>query len=182
MPALNENDACKLPLGRRHLPVEETAMLTAEMRTLIANHTAGMVATIRDDGLPAVSPKATFVVLDENRIAFGNIRSPGTVANIRKRPAVEVCFIDVLARKAVRVTGEAVHVSKARAEPDLVRAFEPTFGDYIGHIAGFVVITLSGAELILSPAYDSGITEAELRRANLDRLNNLHGPDRERGN
>ncbi|MCY4239867.1 MAG: pyridoxamine 5'-phosphate oxidase family protein [Rhodospirillaceae bacterium] len=182
MLALNENDACKLPLGRSHVPIEETVMLTAEMTTLITNHTAGMVATIRDDGLPAVSPKATFVVLDKNRIAFGNIRSSGTVANIRKRPAVEVCFIDVLARKAVRVVGEAVHISKARAEPDLVRAFEPTFGDYIRRMAGFVVITLSGAELILSPAYDSGITEAELRRINLDKLNNMHGPDRERRN
>jgi len=148
-------------------------MLTAEMTTLITNHTAGMVATVREDGLPAVSPKATFVVLDENRIAFGNLRSPGTVANIRKRPAVEVCFIDVLARKAVRVAGEAVHISKARAEPDLVKAFESTFGDYITRMTGFVVITLSDAELILSPAYDSGVTEVELRRSNLERLNNL---------
>jgi len=148
-------------------------MLTAEMTTLITNHAAGMVATVRDDGLPAVSPKATFVVLDEGRIAFGNIRSPGTIANIRKRPAVEVCFIDVLARKSVRVAGEAVYVPKAQADANLLKAFEPAFGDYIGHMAGFVVITLSAAELILSPAYDLGISEAELRQANLDKLNNL---------
>lgn len=65
------------------------------------------MATTNEDGTPAVSPKAIFVVVDEPRIAFGNIRSPGTVANIRARPDVEVNFIDVLARRVVRVKDRA---------------------------------------------------------------------------
>ena len=81
--------------------------LTAPMRRLIANYSAGAVATTNDDGTPAVSPKATFVVVDDGCMAFGNIRSPGTVANIRLRPDVEVNFIDVLTRRAVRVRGQA---------------------------------------------------------------------------
>ena len=64
---------------------------------------ADAVATTNEDGTPAVSPKAIFVVVGEPRIAFGNIRSPGTAANIRSRPDVEVNFIDVLARRVVRV-------------------------------------------------------------------------------
>ena len=99
-------------------------MLTQEMKTLIANHSAGMVATTRDDGRPAVSPKATFVILDDQTLAFGNLRSPGTLANLRQRPAVEVCFIDVILRKAVRVTGSAKIIKKAEAEPALITAFE----------------------------------------------------------
>ena len=67
--------------------------LTPPMKTLIENYTAGAVATINAHGLPAVSPKATFVVVDDSRIAFGNIRSPGTVANIHACPEVEVNFI-----------------------------------------------------------------------------------------
>ena len=148
-------------------------MLTAEMKTLIADHPAGMVATIRDDGTPAVSPKATFVILSETEIAFGNIRSPGTVANIAAWPAVEVCFIDVLARKAVRVTGTATFIPKADAEETLVAAFEPSFGQYVPLMSGFVKIAVTAAEMILSPAYDIGFTEDELRRANLDKLNAL---------
>ena len=62
-------------------------MLTAEMRKLITDHTAGMVATINDDGTPSVSPKATFVVLDDRTLAFGNLRSPGTLANLLCRSA-----------------------------------------------------------------------------------------------
>ncbi|MEM7226751.1 MAG: pyridoxamine 5'-phosphate oxidase family protein [Pseudomonadota bacterium] len=148
-------------------------MLTSEMQKLIRDYSAGMVATTRDDGTPAVSPKATFVVLDEGRIAFGNIRSPGTLANLKKRPAVEVCFIDVVLRKAVRVTGQATIHPKAAANPELLAAFEPLWAPYVPHMSAFVVIEVSAAELILSPAYDIGLTEAELKETNLAKLNAL---------
>lgn len=148
-------------------------MLTDEMKRLISKHSAGMVATINDDGTPSVSPKATFVILSDTEIAFGNIRSPGTVANIRNRPAVEVSFIDVVTRKAVRVSGTAAFVRKAQADDNLVAAFEPEFGAYIQHMSGFVKIDVRAAEFILSPAYDLGSTEEELRQVNLEKLNAL---------
>lgn len=40
-----------------------SSKLTQPMRTLIENYTAGAVATVNEDGTPAVSPKATFVVI-----------------------------------------------------------------------------------------------------------------------
>jgi general stress protein 26 len=83
-------------------------MLSAEMKQLIGDHSAGMVATINDNGTPSVPPKATFVIIDDETVAFGNIRSPGTLANLQQRPSVEVCFIDVLTRKAVRVTSHNI--------------------------------------------------------------------------
>ena len=46
----------------------------------LVSASAGAVATVNADGTPAVSPKATFVVVDDQRVAFGNIRSPATVA------------------------------------------------------------------------------------------------------
>ena len=148
-------------------------MLKTEMKTLIGNHRAGMVATINDDGTPSVSPKATFVIVDDQTIAFGNIRSPGTLANLRARSAVEVCFLDVLARQAVRVTGTATIVDKDEAESDLVVAFDAVWASYVPYMSAFVVIAASAAELILSPAYDIGFTEAELRETNLAKLNAL---------
>ena len=65
-------------------------MLSAAIKTLITNHSAGMIATVNDDDTPSVSPKATFVVVDNTTIAFGTVRSPGPLANTRARPAVEV--------------------------------------------------------------------------------------------
>ena len=44
-------------------------MLTPEMKTLIEENTLGLVATVTPDGKPAVSPKATTVVLSPNEIA-----------------------------------------------------------------------------------------------------------------
>ncbi len=148
-------------------------MLTEEMIKLIRDHSAGMVATVNDDGNASVSPKATFVVLDERSIAFGNIRSPGTLANLRKRPSLEVCFIDVLLRKAVRVTGAATIHRKAAADEELLAAFESLWSPYLPYMSDFVTIDISAAELILSPAYDLGFTEDQLRQTNLDKLNAL---------
>ena len=148
-------------------------MLTDEMIKLTRDHSAGTVASINDDGTPSVSPKATFVVLDSSSIAFGNIRSPGTLANIRKRPAVEVCFIDVVLRKAIRVTGSAGVHMKAEADARLLAAFEATWSAYLAHMSAFVKIDIRDAELILSPAYDLGFSQEDLRRTNLEKLNAL---------
>ena len=60
-------------------------MLTEEMQTLIRRFSAGAVATVNADGTPSVSPKGTFLILDSHTLAFGHIRSPGTVANLRSR-------------------------------------------------------------------------------------------------
>ena len=96
-------------------------MLTAEMQYIIRNFNAGSVATVDADGRPKVSPKATFLILDDATIAFANIRSPGTIANLRCNPTLEVCSTDILARKAVSSeggvkVGSEVHERSATAK------------------------------------------------------------------
>lgn len=153
-----------------------TTKLTEPMKRLIENYSAGSVGTTCEDGSPAVSPKATFVVVDEGYIAFGNIRSPGTVANIRRRPDVEVVFLDVLTRRAVRVRGEAEIVEKSSAAGARLRpAFEEHWAPYVERMQEFVGISITRAELILSPAYDIGHTAADLGRDNLARLTEIAG-------
>ena len=148
-------------------------MLTEEMQTIIRNYTGGSVASVNDDGTAAVSPKATFVVVDDTTIAYGDIRSPGTRRNIQARPQVEVVFLDVLRRKAVRVSGEAEVVQKSDADPKMKAAFDEVWADFLDGMSAFVRIKLTSAKLILSPAYDRGATEEELKRANLEKLNKL---------
>lgn len=145
-------------------------MLTPPMITLIENHTAGMVATVNTDGTPAVSPKATFVVLDPATLAFGHIRSPGTVANLERTPAVEIVFLDVLSRRAVRVAGRASVVPRGAADTTLREAFEARWAEYVPHMSAFVLIDVTRASVVTSPAYDLGHDEAELRASNLERL------------
>ena len=148
--------------------------LTEPMKRLIETYNAGAVATTNEDGTPAVSPKGTFVVVDDGCIAFGNIRSPGTVANLRSRPGVEVNFIDVLTRRAVRVMRKAEIVEvQSEAGRRLLPVFTERWGEYLDHMHGFVSISIAHAELILSPAYDFGHTSAELRRVNLEKLSEI---------
>jgi len=86
-------------------------MITQEMRRLIERNHVGFVATITPEGRPAVSPKGTSVVMDKTRVAIGDLRSPGTLRNITANPAVEINFLNVLSRKAVRSSGTARYVN-----------------------------------------------------------------------
>jgi len=69
--------------------------------------TLGFVATTSPDGAPNVSPKSTFFVVDDNTIAFGEIRSPGTIRNLRANPRIEIIFVDPFVRKGYRFAGTA---------------------------------------------------------------------------
>ena len=150
--------------------------LSPSMQDIIRNYNAGSVATVNADGTPAVSPKATFVIVDERCIAYGNIRSPGTSANLREQPAVEVIFVDVLARLAVRVGGRATLLACDAAEATPLRpCFEALWAPYIEHMNEFVRIDIERAQLITSPAYDLGIERSELLQTNFAKLSSLVG-------
>jgi general stress protein 26 len=148
--------------------------LNDPMKWIIQNFNAGSVATITDNGHPAVSPKATFVIVNDSTIAFGDIRSPGTIHNLKQRPETEVNFIDVLHRKAVRIRGTADVVSKGSQRwKELVPVFEESWQPYLHLMSHFVSIEITNASLVTSPAYDIGLGEEELRKVNLEKLNNL---------
>lgn len=119
------------------------------MRRLIGTYSAGMVATVDADGSPAVSPKGTFVVVDATTLAFGDLRSPGTIANLECSPSVEVCFLDVLAREAVRVRGTARIVALDTLGD---AALEARWSEYLPHMRQVVEIDVTAAELVRPPA------------------------------
>src|SRR3954469_18204851 len=91
-------------------------MLTPDMQRIIEEQRLGFVATASTDGMPNVSPKGTFAVLDDRNIAFGEIRSPGTIRNLRANPRIEVNFIDVFVRKGYRFAGRATVVEPGEAD------------------------------------------------------------------
>jgi uncharacterized protein len=62
-------------------------VLTDEMKQVVEQQRLGFVATVCADGTPNLSPKGTVSVLDDDHLMFADIRSPGTVANLRGNPA-----------------------------------------------------------------------------------------------
>jgi predicted pyridoxine 5'-phosphate oxidase superfamily flavin-nucleotide-binding protein len=151
-------------------------MLTADMKRIIEEQRLGFVATAAADGTPNVSPKGTFFVVDDKTIAFGEIRSPGTVRNLRANPRIEVNFVDPFVRKGYRFAGTAVVVERGNA------AFEALLGHFRGALGprmrAIVTITVTKALPLTSPAYDDGTTEPELRRAWTTRLRKLQPNER----
>lgn len=138
-------------------------MLTEDMRSIIAAYPLGFVASVNRDGTPNLSPKGTFVVLNGRQLVFGHIRSPGTIGNIADRPTVEINFLDVLARKAVRVRGQARVFTRSATEFAPLFAALAVWKDYSAIMKAVVRVDIEKAALVLSPAYDLGNTEAQLR-------------------
>ncbi len=83
------------------------AVLSEAMKRVVSEQKLGYVASVCADGTPNLSPKGTFLVLDDGHIMFGEIRSPGTVKNLATTPVVEVNFVDAFARKGFRAKGPA---------------------------------------------------------------------------
>ena len=138
-------------------------MLTQTMKDIVHKQRLGYVATVSRAGQPSVSPKGTFVVVDDHTLAFGDIRSPGTVANLREHAATEVNFVDPLTRKGFRARGSATIHDRGSV---IYRTHRPRFnrwGSLADRIDHIVLIAVSEAKPLSSPVYDDGAKEAELR-------------------
>jgi predicted pyridoxine 5'-phosphate oxidase superfamily flavin-nucleotide-binding protein len=138
-------------------------MLTADMKRIIAEQRLGFVATAALDGTPNLSPKGTFIVLDDVTIAFGEIRSPGTLRNLRENPRVEINFVDPFARKGYRFAGTA-HVVE-RGTPNFAALLERFRSALAPRMRVIVTITVTRALPLTSPAYDDGTSEPTIRRS-----------------
>ena len=83
------------------------AILTSDMKRVVEEQRLGFVATVCADGTPNLSPKGTTAVWDDEHLIFANIRSPGTIANLRINPHLEVNVVDPFVRKGYRFKGVA---------------------------------------------------------------------------
>ena len=145
-------------------------MLTQEMKETVDKQRLGFVATVSEAGEPRVSPKGTFVVVDDHTLAFGDIRSPGTITNLRPRAALEVNFVDPLRRKGFRAKGTAtIHDRESDTYREQRGRFDRwgALADRIDHI---VLIDVRSVKPLSSPVYDDGAQEADLRAQRTARL------------
>ena len=135
--------------------------LTDEMRSLVDRQRLGYVATVTPDGKPNLSPKGTTAVWDEDRLVFADIASPRTIKNLQRNAALEVNVVDPLTRKGFRFKGTGEVVKEGRLFDDVV-AFYRARG-VRGTIQHVVLVHVTQAVALISPAYDSGATEAQVR-------------------
>ena len=84
------------------------AKLSPEVKKMLGEIRPSLVATASKDGKPNVSPKGSLPVVDDEHIAFAEIASPRTIANLRQNPQVCVLVLDPATRKGCRIWGKAV--------------------------------------------------------------------------
>ncbi len=136
-------------------------ILTDDMKRIVGEQRLGYIATVCPDGTPNLSPKGTTAVWDDDHLVFADIRSPQSVHNIEHNPSIEINVIDPLVRKGYRFKGKgSVHRSGevfqrgCQMYRDMGLALE---------IRAVVLIHVVGALPLISPAYDRGQTEEQVR-------------------
>jgi predicted O-methyltransferase YrrM len=139
------------------------------MKRVVEEQRLGFFATVCADGTPNVSPKGTIAVWDDDHLIFANIRSPGTLANLRQNPSIEVNVVDPIVRKGYRFKGVASVVDLGTLH-DQAMAFYKARGAPMEILREVVLIHVQSAQPLISPAYDLGLSEDEVRTRSLQRM------------
>lgn len=127
---------------------EPDGPITDEIRGLIETQRLCYVATVGPDATPNLSPKGSLKVLDDRHVAFADMASPQTVANLRSNPFLEINVVDPFLRRGCRIKGRAQILD----DPELLSAV----GDGLGHeypVRAAVHITVTDARSVDSPVY-----------------------------
>lgn len=127
---------------------EQKGLITDSIRALIETQRLCYVATAGLDGQPNLSPKGSLKVLSPHHLAFADMASPQTVANLRLNPRLEINVVDPFLRRGYRIKGTA----EVLDDPVLLAAV----GEGLGHefpIRAAVRITVTETRPVDSPVY-----------------------------
>jgi predicted pyridoxine 5'-phosphate oxidase superfamily flavin-nucleotide-binding protein len=141
------------------------AILTDDMKRVVREQRLGFYATVCPDGTPNVSPKGTTAVLDDDHLVFCDIRSPQTIRNLKANPAIELNVVDQFVRKGYRFKGTAEVLTEGERFDEILESYRRGNHPDLSRdrVRAIVVIHVTKALPITSPAYDWGETEESLR-------------------
>src|SRR5205085_6655313 len=140
------------------------------MKRVVEEQRLAFVATVCPDGTPNLSPKGTIAVFDDDHLVFADIRSPGTIANLKKNPALEVNVVDPFARKGYRFKGKGDVIVDGTRFQEIMQFYRGRLVDTArskseSRIKGFVLIEIQSALPLISPAYDDkSLDEQSIRK------------------
>lgn len=128
------------------------SLLTDEVLHAVNKSVLCWLATASDEGVPSVSPKEIFAVIDD-LIVIANIKSPNSASNITTNSNVCVAFLDILVQKGFQVSGTAQLVKKTDSEFERLAAplLEMTEGKF--PFATLFKVTPSTVKPIIAPRY-----------------------------
>ena len=136
-------------------------ILTGDMKRVVNEQRLAYVASVCPDGTPNLSPKATTTVWDDDHLVYADIRSPNTRENLRHNPVVEVNVVDPVSRKGYRFKGRASVLTEGAVHDEVLEMYRRRGQDYSPQAV--VLIRVERALPLVSPAYDRGRTEEDVR-------------------
>jgi predicted pyridoxine 5'-phosphate oxidase superfamily flavin-nucleotide-binding protein len=128
------------------------AILTDDMKRVVREQRLGFYATVCEDGSPNLSPKGSTFVLDDHHLFFAEVRSPQTVANIRRGSLVEVNVFDPAGRRGYRFKGPAaIHEARTSRFAEGVERLRDTGSPLADRVRAIVVVEVREARALASP-------------------------------
>ena len=139
-------------------------ILDEALKRFVQQQRLGFVATVSPSGKPNLSPKRSLTVWDDSHLVFADIHSPGTLANLRRNPAVEINVVDPIFRKGYRFKGEGTKGPLFKKNPAFYEQDEQAGGDRIrGRARAIVLVRIRRVIPLTSPEYDLGVSEEEVK-------------------
>lgn len=136
-------------------------ILSNKIREFLERQKLGFVATVSPENKPNVSPKGTIIVWDDNHLAFADIRSPDTLKNLSSNNYVEINVIDPILRRGYLFCGQTKTLQSGN-EYDQILKFYRKAG-VSSPIGAIFLVNVNSVEEVLSPLYDLGISEDEIK-------------------
>jgi len=120
------------------------AELSEEAKKIIKEVIPALVATASKEGKPNVSPKGSFRVLDDEHVAFAEMASPNTIANLKENPQVAVLVFDPDTWGGCRISGKAEILESG----DLVDSFKAQFAPLKMEVRSVVRIAVENVTMM----------------------------------
>ena len=135
---------------------------TNEIKNLIAQQKLGYIATISPNNTPNLSPKGTISVWDDEHLVFADIKSPNTLANLEKNPALEINVVNPITRKGFRFKGTGKILSSGEDYEKIIAHY--TKIGVKSKIGRVVLVKVTSVNAITSPLYDLGYSEEDIKK------------------
>ncbi|MGY5143844.1 MAG: pyridoxamine 5'-phosphate oxidase family protein [Candidatus Nitrosopumilus sp. bin_32a] len=136
-------------------------MITEEIKNFLNLQKLGYVATVSSDGKPNISPKGTIIGWSPRVLSFADIRSPDTMKNLNINPNVEINVIDPLLRKGYLFQGKARILEEGSLYQEILNHYRQN--GIKSPINSIVLVDVSHIAEVISPLYDLGISEEEIK-------------------
>ena len=126
------------------------AKLTDEMKKVISESFPAFVATANKAGKPNVSPKGSLQILDDEHVAFAEIASPTTLANLKENPQIALLTFNAATLGGCRISGKAELLDSG----ELVDSFRAQFAPLKMEVKSVVKIAIE--EAVIMPPMKAG--------------------------